>query len=138
MRAQKDAQGIYDFDALVVEPRLARVGGEVVDVSMIPVAVTLRLAALNDRIKSFKTRSDFENEVEKDPVGEMEQMWRMVSDVCVISNPKMTVEFLQHHMDYKKFTEFMKFVLYPMADKAEKMLEELDEEGNATPDSPSS
>ena len=138
MRAQRDAQGIYDFDALVVEPRLARVGGEIVDVSMIPVAVTLRWSAFQDRVRSFKTKGELENEIEKDPIGEMEPIWKMVSDVCIVSNPKLTVEFLQEHLDYKKFVAFMQFVLQPVADKVDAMPDSLDEEGNATPDSPSS
>ena len=131
MRAQKDAQGIYDFDALVVEPRLARVGGEVVDVSMIPVAVTLKLAAHSDRSKEEVAAS-----VEADAQAEYMKLVQMVSDVCVASNPKLTPDFLLAHLDYAKMTEFAKFVLRPMTDKAEEFLE--DEEGNATPDSPSS
>jgi len=53
-----------------------------------------------------------------------------VSDVCVVSNPKITPEFLMAHLNYAKFAVFMKFVLSPMTDKAEEFVEE----GNAATD----
>jgi len=127
MRAQQDSQGIYDFDALVIEPRLARVGGEVVDVSVIPVAVVLRMAKFQDM-----GREGMIAEAEKDSNGTMAEMFQMVSDVCVVSNPKLTPDFLMAHLNYAKFAVFMKFVLSPMTDKAEEFLE--GEEGNATTD----
>ena len=107
MRAQQDSQGIYDFDALVIEPRLARVGGEVVDVSTIPVGVVLRMAKFQDRDAAVA-------EAERDANGTMAEMFQMVSDVCVVSNPKITPEFLMAHLNYAKFAVFMKFVLSPM------------------------
>jgi len=125
MRAKQDAQGIYDFDALVIEPRLARVGGEVVDVSTIPVGVVLRMAKFQDRDAAVA-------EAERDANGTMAEMFQMVSDVCVVSNPKITPEFLMAHLNYAKFAVFMKFVLSPMTDKAEEFLES--EEGNAATD----
>ena len=125
MKAQKDAQGIYDFDALVVEPRLARVGGEVVDVSMMPVAVSLALAKRADMSKA-----DMLAAAEADSEGEMRKMLQMVSDVCTPSNPKLTVDFLMAHLDNNKLMAFVKFVLQPMADKAE----EFEEVGNAVAD----
>ena len=127
MRAQQDSQGIYDFDALVIEPRLARVGGEVVDVSTIPVAVSLAMAKNADRSKE-----EILALATADSEGEMNKMARLVSDVCIVSNPKLTPEFLMKHLDYAKFSAFMKFVLSPMTDKAEEFLE--GEEGNATTD----
>ena len=127
MRATKDSQGIYDFDALVIEPRLARVGGEVVDVSTIPVAVSLALSKHADRSKE-----EIVALAKKDADGEMNRMFKMVSDVCVVSNPKLTPEFLMKHLNYAKFSAFMKFVLQPMTDKAEEFLES--EEGNAATD----
>ena len=138
MRVQKNERGVYDFDALVIEPRVAVVGGLDVDVSMIPVAVTLRMAALHDRYAAFATKKELEAEIEHDPVGELEQMWQMVSDVCIVNNPKFTVEFLKNNLSYAKFTAFMKFVLRPINDKADEMLQALDkpesEEGNAEAD----
>ena len=125
MKAQKDAQGIYDFDALVVEPRLARVGGEVVDVSMMPVAVSLALAKRADMSKA-----DMLAAAEADSEGEMRKMLQMVSDVCTPSNPKLTVDFLMAHLDNNKLMAFVKFVLQPMADKAE----EFEEAGNPKSD----
>ena len=125
MRAQQDSQGIYDFDALVIEPRLARVGGEVVDVSTIPVAVSLALSKHSDR-----TKEEVLALAEADAEGELTKMVKMVSDVCIVSNPKLTTEFLMKHLNYNKLSAFIKFVLQPLTDKAEEFLEE----GNATTD----
>jgi len=125
MRVQKDSQGIYDFDALVIEPRLARVGGEVVDVSTIPVAVSLALSKHSDR-----TKEEVLALAEADAEGELTKMVKMVSDVCIVSNPKLTTEFLMKHLNYNKLSAFIKFVLQPLTDKAEEFLEE----GNATTD----
>ena len=120
---QKNEQGIYDFDALVIEPRLVQVGGEVVDVSTIPVAVSLRFAKLADR-----TKEEFLEIATNDPEGEMRRMFELVSDVCVVSNPKITPEFLMKNLNYTKFSAFMKFVLQPSTDAAEEFLE--GEKGN--------
>jgi len=122
MRAKQDSQGIYDFDALVIEPRLARVGGEVVDVSVIPVAVTLAMAKRQDMSKA-----DMLAAAEKDSDAELRHLFQLVSDVCIVSNPKLTPDFLMKHLNMAKFSAFMKFVLQPMTDKAEEFLEE----GNA-------
>ena len=126
MRAQKDSQGIYVFDALVIEPRLARVGGEVVDVSTIPVAVSLALSKHADRSKE-----EIVALAEKDAEGELSKMVKLVSDVCVVSNPALTTEFLMKHLDYNKLSAFIKFVLQPMTDKAEEFVE-ADEKNAAT------
>ena len=127
MRVQKNAEGIYDFDALVIDPRVAIVGGEKVDVSMIPVAVSLALAKHADR-----TKEEVIALAEADAEGELRKMVQMVSDVCVVNNPKLTVEFLMKHLNYKKLNAFVKFVLQPMTDKAKEFLES--EEENATTD----
>lgn len=119
MRAKQDDKGIYDFDALIVEPRLARVGGEVVDVSVIPVAVTLAMSRYRER-----TKEQIEAEAEKDPEAGYQKILQMVSDVCIRSNPKFTVEFLMANLDAARFSAFVQFVLYPV--------EESSEEGNPT------
>ena len=124
MRAKKGTDGIYDFDALVTEPRLARVGGEVVDVSVIPVAVTLALAKHSER-----TKEEILKLVDADVEGEMRKMCQMVSDVCTPSNPKLTVDFLMEHLDQPRMNAFTKFVLMPVAEEAERFL--ADEAGNA-------
>lgn len=123
-RPKAGTDGVYDFDALVHEPRLARVGGEIVDVSIIPVAVTLALAKHSDR-----TMEEIVKATEADAEAELRKMCQMVSDVCAPNNPKLTVEFLMKHLDQERLTAFAKFVLMPVTDKAERLLEE--QGGNA-------
>ena len=122
---QKNEQGIYNFDAIVIEPRVVQVGGEKADVSMIPVAVSLALAKRADM-----SQEDMLAEAKADGEGSLRRTLQMVSDVCVVSNPKMTVDFLMQHLGGPKLTAFVKFVLQPMTDKAE----EFEEPGNAATD----
>ena len=122
---QKNEQGIYDFDAIVIDPRIVQVGGEKADVSMIPVAVSLALAKRADM-----SQEDMLAEAKADGEGSLRRTLQMVSDVCVVSNPKMTVDFLMQHLGGPKLTAFVKFVLQPMTDKAE----EFEEPGNAATD----
>jgi len=122
MRGPKvGSDGIYDFDTLVPEPRMVRVGGEVADVSVIPVAVTLALAKFSDR-----TREQVLAAAEEDAEGELKRVVQMVSDVCCVSNPKLTVEFLLKHLSFEKIRAFNKFVLSPVEDIEE------DERGGVT------
>ena len=122
---QKNEQGIYDFDAIVIDPRIVQVGGEKADVSMIPVAVSLALAKRADM-----SQKDMLAEAKADGEGSLRRTLQMVSDVCVVSNPKMTVDFLMQHLGGPKLTAFVKFVLQPMTNKAE----EFEEPGNAATD----
>ena len=110
----KGTDGIYDFDALVHEPRLARVGGEVVDVSVIPVAVTLAMAKFSDR-----SRDEVLSATEKDAEGELRRVLGLVSSVCVGSNPAFTVDFLMDHLDIEKVRLFNEFVLSPLRESDE-------------------
>lgn len=117
---KKGADGVYDFDALVHEPRLVRVGGEVADVSTIPVAVSLALAKYSDR-----TLDEVRAAAEADAEGELRRVLGLVSTVCRADNPKFTVEFLMEHLTFDELREFNKFVLSPM--------EEVPPEGNVKP-----
>lgn len=122
---QKNEQGIYDFDAIVIDPRIVQVGGEKADVSMIPVAVSLALAKRADM-----SQKEMLAEAKADGEGALRRTLQMVSDVCVVSNPKMTVDFLMQHLGGPKLTAFVRFVLQPMTDKAE----EFEEAGNPKSD----
>ena len=130
MQAKKGTDGIYDFDALVREPRLAKVGGEIVDVSVIPVAVTLALAKRADMSKEDILKAAHEN-----PEAELRAVIQLVSDACIPSNPKLTVEFLMAHLDQEQLNAFARFVLNPVTEKAEELAAS-GEGGNAIPDVP--
>ena len=110
----KGTDGIYDFDALVHEPRVALVGGEKVDVSIIPVAVTLAMAKLSER-----TREEIMLAAEEDPECELRRVLGLVSDVCIPSNPKFTIYFLMKNMDMEKARCFNEFVLKPFQESDE-------------------
>ena len=124
---QKNEQGIYNFDAIVIEPRVVQVGGEKADVSMIPVAVSLALAKRADMSKE-----EMFAEAEADGEASIRKTLQMVSDVCIISNPKFTVDFLMKHLGGPKLNAFIEFVLRPTRRKVEEALGS--EVGNAKTD----
>ena len=127
MVVERGPDGVYDFDAIVLEPRVCRVGGELVDVAGIPVAVTLQLAAFSDRPVGKLVK-----DVELNAEGELRRMLGMVAQVTTKNNPKVDEDFLIEHLDYERLAEFSRFVLYPVREKAEavaKQLKEIDGDG---------
>ena len=127
MRVEMNEQGIYNFDALVSKPRIAQVGGEKVDVSIIPVAVTLAMAEREDR-----TPAEILMISNDDAKAEMLELFQLMADVCTPHNPKVTRDFLMKHLDPEKFAAFISFVMHPMHEKAAKFLEA--DKGNAETD----
>jgi len=127
---EKGTDGVYDFDALVVEPRWARVGGEKVDVSIMPVAVQMELAKFSGRSKEEIIQASID-----DPAGELHKTLSMVSRVCLQSNPKFTVDFLMEHLDHARLVAFAQFVLFPFEAKAAEIAESIedDDSGNGDP-----
>jgi len=124
---RKGSDGVYDFDALVPEPRMVRIGGEVVDVSVIPLAVSLQVAKYFDR-----TQAEMLAAAADDSEGEVLRLMKLVSNVCVLNNPKITVDFLMDNLDFEKAKVFNAFILFPVTEKEP-------EEGNAvTAELPSS
>jgi len=127
MRVEQNEQGIYDFDALVTTPRIAQIGGEKVDVSIIPVAVTLAMAEREDRTSAEILL------ISKDVAKtEMLELFQLMADVCTPSNPEVTRDFLMAHLNPEKFAAFISFVMHPMHEKAAKFLES--DKGNAETD----
>ena len=108
MEVVKGSDGVYDFDAIATEPRYVRVGGEKIDVSVIPVAVSLVMAKLSDR-----TPAEIQEIATKDPMGEFNRMVQLLSDVCIQSNPKVTPEFLKASLNSAKLIQLFKFVFEP-------------------------
>ena len=124
---QRNEQGIYNFDTLVIDPIICELGGERADVSMMPVAVTLALAKRADMSKE-----EMLAEAEADGEASLRKTLQMVSDVCVISNPKFTVDFLMKHLGGQKLNAFIEFVLMPTRRKIDEALGS--EKGNSKTD----
>ena len=118
MRVTPNEKNIYDFDAIVVEPRIVQVGGEQTDVSIIPVAVVLAMSQYTDR-----TKEQVSQDVEADPDGYYRKIIQMLSDVCIRDNPKFTPEFLMTHLDDTRLSAFVDVVLFPTKDKIESISE---------------
>lgn len=101
--------GIRDFDIIVPKERLARIGGEVVNVATIPTRVALGLA----RFADTKNQEDS---------GEMfEGVIKLISLACIKSNPKVTPEFLMDNTTFESVSAFIEFVLNPVQEKAKNL-----------------
>lgn len=111
-RLKKGDDGIFDFEELVVEPRMVRVAGEVADVSIMPLAVTMAVAKMADRTKEEVIAAAEEGNGET----EIARVAEMLSQVCMPSNPKFTAEFLMKNLTGAKFRAFARFVLQPYQD----------------------
>ena len=127
MKVEMNEQGIYNFDTLVSKPRIAEIGGERADVSIIPVAVTLAMAEREDRTPAEILL--ISKEVAK---AEMLELFQLMADICTPNNPKMTRDFLMAHLNPEKFAAFISFVMHPMHEKAAQFLEA--DKGNAETD----
>ena len=124
-RMARGADGIFDFEELVVEPRLVRVGGEIADVAIMPVGVAMAIAKMADRTRDEVVAAAEEGNGE----AEIRRVATMISQVCLPSNPKFTPEFILENLTSAKFRAFARFVLQPYQD--EEPTEE-DDSGNPT------
>lgn len=103
--------GIVDFDVIVPQERLARIGGEVVNVATIPTRVTLEMARLADKKDQLEGGDMFD------------KLIALISSACVVNNPKVTEEFLLDKTTFESLAAFIDFVLNPITEKAEALLE---------------
>jgi len=123
-RMVQGKDGIFDFEELVVEPRLVRVAGEVADVAIMPVGVVLAIAKMSDR-----TPAEVRAAAELDGEAEIRKVAHLISQVCISSNDKFTPEFLMENLTGAKFRAFSKFVMQPY-------IESVPDEEEAEPGNP--
>lgn len=110
-----------DFDTIAPPKRIARIGGEEVDVSVFSTRATLKLIEMTDspeKIRSFEEGKNIESFVE------------VVATACQHSNPKITADWLMDNVDMFTLVEFSKFVLEPIIRKLEEMKTAEDSEKN--------
>lgn len=104
--AQDEPGTIKDFDVLAPPKRLAKIGGEEVDISFIPTRIALEFMAF----------SDFKEE------GFKPEMFQKIVDVtaklCLRSNPKMTADWILDNVDP---VTLMQFLVYSVKSLTEGM-----------------
>lgn len=94
-----------DFNTIIPKKRIAKLAEEEIDVSLIPSRVSLELAIFRDSIFKGKVKSSEEQQ---------RKSLEIVSKVCQVKNPKITVEWLLDNTHYEQLIEFIDFVLEPI------------------------
>lgn len=90
-------ENIKDFDILAPPKRLARIGGEIVDVSFIPTRIALEIMSLGDFDETSFSAEIFDKVVD------------VTVKICQRSNPKITREWI---IDNIEPMTLMKFLVY--------------------------
>jgi len=103
-----NAPTIRDFDKVVQTARLARIGGEEVDVTKIPSRVTLEMTKLADDAEAMKQEESFYTVID------------LVAKACTPSNPKITADWLLDNTDFDTLMDFCEFVMEPIRERAAK------------------
>ena len=98
---------LVDFDKLVFRPRIAQLAGQEVDVTKIPSAVALEVAQFRDKIFTLGDEKVYKNLIE------------LTSRICMLSNKKLTPEFLISHTHHSQLMKFVSFVLAPLRERVE-------------------
>jgi len=101
---RKTVGGIVDFDAVAPEKRLARIAGKVIDVTMIPAKLSLELARFSDQAE----RGELDNETT------LNRMFDLVSEVCQVSDPDVTTEWLLESTSFEQLFDFIDYVIEPL------------------------
>jgi hypothetical protein len=102
-----------DFDVIAPPQRIAKIGGEEVDVSIFPARATLKLM---DLIDTPEKQADLE-------AGKnIEALVEVVATACQKSNPKITKDFLLD-LDITVLVEFAEYVMEPVKRKVRKQTE---------------
>ncbi|TQD25110.1 hypothetical protein [Methanolobus vulcani] len=110
-----------DFDTIAPVKRVARIGGEEVDVSVFSTRATLKLIDMTDSPEKIQNLENGKN---------IESFVEVVATACQRSNPKITADWLMDNVDMFTLVEFSKFVLEPIIQKLEEIKPAEDTEKN--------
>lgn len=96
-----------DFDALLPEKRIAKLGGENIDITVIPARVALKFIDFSKKYsaESLKTmdNTNFDS-------GMIDSVLEIVELICARSSSKITKDWLLDNMDIKTLMEFVNFI----------------------------
>jgi hypothetical protein len=97
---------IKDYDKLTYPKRIAILGGQKIDVTIIPSRTALEVAIFRDRIFRIKSEDSFNDLIE------------IVARICRLSNDKITSEWLLDNTHVEELNDFLTFVLEPINKRA--------------------
>jgi hypothetical protein len=96
-----------DFDILSPQKRTAKIGGEEIDVSIIPAIVALQFISFSKKHDVSKLDSGTSGNIETDTLVDMIEI---VAVLCQRSNPKITKDWLLNNVDIKVLLPFVQYV----------------------------
>ena len=98
---------LKDFDILAPPKRIARIGGEEIDVSFVPARVALQFIGFSKKydVKTLETGTagNF------DPCM-IEDMLGIIEGICKRSSEKITAEWLLNNVDISVLMQFIQYV----------------------------
>ena len=103
---------IRDFDQIIPPKRLAKIGGEDVDVSIFSTRATLKLIEMTDTPEKLEQLENCQN---------IDGFVDVVATACQRSNPVITKDWLLDNIDMITLIEFAKFVLEPILKKMDEL-----------------
>ena len=93
---------IRDYDKIVYSNRIAILGGEKIDVTVIPSRIAMEVAIFRDQVLRVKSEDSFN------------ELIRIVAKVCELSNKKVTADWLLDNTHIEELNDFLTFVLEPI------------------------
>lgn len=105
---------LKDFDAIAPPKRVAKIGGEEVDVSIFSTRATLKLIEYSQKYNFVDV--DGINEKNFSP-GQFEGMAEVVAVACQRTNKKITKDWLLDNTDPVTLLEFVKYVIGPVTER---------------------
>ena len=104
---------LKDFDVLSPPKRIARIGGENIDVTIVPARAALKFISFS---KKYNVDSmDSMNPGGFDP-GMIDSILEVIELICRRSSEKITKEWLLDNVDIKVLMEFIQYVFAGMKD----------------------
>jgi len=97
---------IKDYDKISYPKRIAILGGQKIDVTIIPSRIALEVAIFRDRIFRIKSEDSFSNLIS------------IVAKICKLSNDMITSEWLLDNTHIEELNDFLTFVLEPINKRA--------------------
>jgi len=126
--SQEQDQGILkDFDILAPPKRIAKLGGEEIDVSIISTRVALKFIEFSKKHKTENLTQATQTGVMEE--GVLEDMLEIIALVCQKSSEKITKDWLLDNVDIGTLLQFVRFVFNPLTERVKDMTKEGDEKG---------
>lgn len=105
-----------DFDVLAPPRRTAKLGGEVIDVSVMSARVALKFIGFSDKYNFGKSLTLQTKQDEFKPEM-LEDMVEIIALICRKDNPKITADWLLDNIELPVLIQFMQYVFEPMTSR---------------------